>query len=247
MHFLSLTLSCWFLVAYLYSTWNSVLDNSTGTCCFKDKHKLHNLCKMIKRKKQMKVFHLFIKTFTRCGCLSLWEKICPMLKGIGYAICIIDIYVGMFYNTVIGWAVYYFVQAFLSAAQVQIFYRMGRTLWLQLLISVYIFWSSKFSALDILWQSLELKLKLCHSVRCSGKRKFPYYCWVNFVNLRVATNPTCRAQQRNTTCEGCWRCRNPRASLSWGPSSRPSPCPPWQCLSLCTLPCGRGLSQLERW
>ncbi len=41
-----------------------------------------------------------------------------MLKGIGYAICVIDIYVGMFYNTVIGWAVYYFVQALLSAAQV---------------------------------------------------------------------------------------------------------------------------------
>jgi len=60
---------------------------------------------------------LCLGQFHRCGCLSLWEKICPMLKGIGYAICVIDIYVGMFYNTVIGWAVYYFVQAFLSAAQ----------------------------------------------------------------------------------------------------------------------------------
>ena len=43
-----------------------------------------------------------------------------MLKGIGYAICIIDIYVGMFYNTVIGWAVYYFFQAVLSAGKVTI-------------------------------------------------------------------------------------------------------------------------------
>ena len=41
-----------------------------------------------------------------------------MLKGIGYAICVIDIYVGMFYNTVIGWAVYYFVSSILSAGQV---------------------------------------------------------------------------------------------------------------------------------
>ena len=57
-------------------------------------------------------------TLTRCGCLSLWEKICPMLKGVGYAICIIDIYVGMFYNTVIGWAVYYFITSISSAAQV---------------------------------------------------------------------------------------------------------------------------------
>ena len=41
-----------------------------------------------------------------------------MLKGIGYAICVIDIYVGMFYNTVIGWVVYYFFQSIMSAAQV---------------------------------------------------------------------------------------------------------------------------------
>ena len=41
-----------------------------------------------------------------------------MLKGVGYAICIIDIYVGMFYNTVIGWAVYYFITSITSAAQV---------------------------------------------------------------------------------------------------------------------------------
>ena len=64
---------------------------------------------------------------SRCGCLSLWKKICPVLKGVwhsfsvflqniyirvgkvGYAICVIDIYMGMFYNTIIGWAVYYFV------------------------------------------------------------------------------------------------------------------------------------------
>ena len=99
------------------------------------------MSKKIETKKTSESFsstYLF-KLFTRCGCLSLWEKICPMLKGIGYAICIIDIYVGMFYNTVIGWAVYYFVQAFLSAAQVKIIERLGRTLWLKLLIKVYLF------------------------------------------------------------------------------------------------------------
>ena len=41
-----------------------------------------------------------------------------MLKGIGYAICVIDVYVGMFYNTVIGWAVYYFIASIVSAGQV---------------------------------------------------------------------------------------------------------------------------------
>ena len=41
-----------------------------------------------------------------------------MLKGVGYAICVIDVYVGMFYNTVIGWAVYYFISSIVSAGQV---------------------------------------------------------------------------------------------------------------------------------
>ena len=40
------------------------------------------------------------------------------MKGIGYAICVIDVYVGMFYNTVIGWAVYYFISSIVSAGQV---------------------------------------------------------------------------------------------------------------------------------
>ena len=32
-----------------------------------------------------------------------------LITKVGYAICVIDIYMGMFYNTIIGWAVYYFV------------------------------------------------------------------------------------------------------------------------------------------
>ena len=53
----------------------------------------------------------------RCGCLSLWKKICPVFKGVGYAICVIDVYMGMFYNTVIGWAVYYFVASLVSTGE----------------------------------------------------------------------------------------------------------------------------------
>jgi len=34
--------------------------------------------------------------------------------GIGYAICLIDIYMGMYYNTIIGWAVYYLFASFRS-------------------------------------------------------------------------------------------------------------------------------------
>lgn len=36
------------------------------------------------------------------------------ISGVGMAICIIDIYMGMYYNTIIGWAVYYFFASFTS-------------------------------------------------------------------------------------------------------------------------------------
>ncbi|XP_070495246.1 sodium-dependent serotonin transporter [Chironomus tepperi] len=55
---------------------------------------------------------LALGQFHRCGCLSIWHRICPALKGVGMAICIIDIYMGMYYNTIIGWAVYYFFASF---------------------------------------------------------------------------------------------------------------------------------------
>lgn len=34
--------------------------------------------------------------------------------GVGYAICLIDIYMGMYYNTIIGWALYYLITSFQS-------------------------------------------------------------------------------------------------------------------------------------
>nr|CAD7265205.1 unnamed protein product [Timema shepardi] len=37
-----------------------------------------------------------------------------MFAGIGYAICLIDVYMGMYYNTIIGWAVYYLFASFRS-------------------------------------------------------------------------------------------------------------------------------------
>nr|CAD7426898.1 unnamed protein product [Timema monikensis] len=57
---------------------------------------------------------LALGQYHRCGCLTIWKKICPMLKGIGYAICLIDVYMGMYYNTIIGWAVYYLFASFRS-------------------------------------------------------------------------------------------------------------------------------------
>ena len=104
---------------------------------------------------------------SRCGCLSLWEKICPMLKGIGYAICIIDVYVGMFYNTVIGWAVYYFVQSIMSAAQYTYSDQVDTEYpcWYS---SVLLLYPGGLAALDILRQRVELQLQLRGADRGAG-------------------------------------------------------------------------------
>ncbi|XP_026678158.1 sodium-dependent serotonin transporter-like [Diaphorina citri] len=37
-----------------------------------------------------------------------------LFTGVGYAICLMDIYMGMYYNTIIGWAVYYLFASFRS-------------------------------------------------------------------------------------------------------------------------------------
>ncbi|CAG9824887.1 unnamed protein product [Phaedon cochleariae] len=57
---------------------------------------------------------LALGQFHRSGCLTIWKRICPALKGVGYAICLIDIYMGMYYNTIIGWALYYLIASFQS-------------------------------------------------------------------------------------------------------------------------------------
>ena len=55
---------------------------------------------------------LALGQYYKNGCLTLWKSICPMAKGIGYAICFIDLYMGMYYNTIIAWALYYFCSSF---------------------------------------------------------------------------------------------------------------------------------------
>ncbi|XP_078278694.1 sodium-dependent serotonin transporter-like isoform X2 [Rhinoraja longicauda] len=48
------------------------------------------------------------------GAISIWAKICPLFKGIGYAICIIDLYISFYYNTIISWALFYLYSSFNS-------------------------------------------------------------------------------------------------------------------------------------
>ncbi|CAG08517.1 unnamed protein product [Tetraodon nigroviridis] len=53
--------------------------------------------------------------FHRTGAISIWKHICPIFKGgIGYAICVIALYVSFYYNTIIAWALFYFYSSFSS-------------------------------------------------------------------------------------------------------------------------------------
>ncbi|KAE8622107.1 hypothetical protein XENTR_v10005100 [Xenopus tropicalis] len=52
--------------------------------------------------------------YHRNGCISIWRKICPLFKGIGYAICMIALYVAFYYNTIMAWALYYLIFSFRS-------------------------------------------------------------------------------------------------------------------------------------
>ncbi|KFO94577.1 Sodium-dependent serotonin transporter, partial [Buceros rhinoceros silvestris] len=55
---------------------------------------------------------LALGQFHRTGAIPVWKCICPIFKGIGFAICIIGLYVSFYYNTIIAWALYYLYSSF---------------------------------------------------------------------------------------------------------------------------------------
>ena len=55
---------------------------------------------------------LAIGQYHRLGYITIWDKICPPLKGIGYSILIINFYVLSYYNTIIAWSVHYCLASF---------------------------------------------------------------------------------------------------------------------------------------
>ncbi|XP_055342302.1 sodium-dependent serotonin transporter-like [Paramacrobiotus metropolitanus] len=48
----------------------------------------------------------------RSGCISIWRYICPLLKGVGFGICLILLYMNFYYNTIISLAMYYLMASF---------------------------------------------------------------------------------------------------------------------------------------
>uniref|UniRef100_A0A8D0TAI5 Transporter n=1 Tax=Sus scrofa TaxID=9823 RepID=A0A8D0TAI5_PIG len=55
---------------------------------------------------------LALGQYHRNGCISIWRKICPIFKGIGFAICVIAFYIASYYNTIMAWALYYLISSF---------------------------------------------------------------------------------------------------------------------------------------
>ncbi|PAA56653.1 hypothetical protein BOX15_Mlig016702g1 [Macrostomum lignano] len=54
---------------------------------------------------------LALGQYQRCGCITVWKRICPMFKGVGIGICIAGTYVAFYYNTIMAWALYFLYQS----------------------------------------------------------------------------------------------------------------------------------------
>ncbi|KAB0363894.1 hypothetical protein FD755_001246 [Muntiacus reevesi] len=48
----------------------------------------------------------------RRGSIGVWHYVCPRLGGIGFSSCIVCLFVGLYYNVIIGWSVFYFFKSF---------------------------------------------------------------------------------------------------------------------------------------
>lgn len=48
----------------------------------------------------------------RLGALGVWNTIHPWLGGIGISSCIVTLFVAIYYNVIITWCIFYFVNSF---------------------------------------------------------------------------------------------------------------------------------------
>lgn len=55
---------------------------------------------------------LALGQYNKCGAITCWKKICPLLSGVGYAVVLIAFYTDFFYNVIISWGVFYLFGSF---------------------------------------------------------------------------------------------------------------------------------------
>lgn len=58
------------------------------------------------------LMELAVGQYTRRGPIAAMEKICPLFKGAGVGTVIISFLLSTYYNVIIAWAIFYFVQSF---------------------------------------------------------------------------------------------------------------------------------------
>ena len=57
---------------------------------------------------------LLLGQATRKGPIGAWFKLVPNLGGIGFASIVVIVYICLYYNVIIGWVIFYFVNSFHS-------------------------------------------------------------------------------------------------------------------------------------
>ncbi|KAK3084699.1 hypothetical protein FSP39_017685 [Pinctada imbricata] len=57
---------------------------------------------------------LALGQYNRTGAITCWGRLCPLFKGIGWAVVLIAFYTDFFYNVVIAWALHYLFASFTS-------------------------------------------------------------------------------------------------------------------------------------
>ncbi|CAG2231692.1 sodium-dependent dopamine transporter-like [Mytilus edulis] len=57
---------------------------------------------------------LALGQFNRTGAITCWGNLCPLFKGIGWAVVLIAFYTDFFYNIIIAWALHFLFSSFTS-------------------------------------------------------------------------------------------------------------------------------------
>lgn len=57
---------------------------------------------------------LALGQYYRTGAITCWARICPLFKGIGWAVVLIAFYTDFFYNVIIAWSLHFFFSSFTS-------------------------------------------------------------------------------------------------------------------------------------
>lgn len=64
----------------------------------------------------MPIFYLELAIGQRLrkGAIGVWSQVSPYLAGIGISSAVVSFNVALYYNTIIAWCLFYFVQSFQS-------------------------------------------------------------------------------------------------------------------------------------